>query len=142
MVGYQSASWFRCIALYGSIFMAEALFGLARDRGIFAAVRRPLPWQLFLLTLLPIGADGISHMLGLRENNAWFDALSGGAFTGFSVGDGVGTLNWWLRVVSGSLMGFCAGWLVFPWVQRAVDEARRPYGPAGAMPPTAPGSAN
>ena len=82
--------------------------------------------------------DGLIHMFGLRTDNAWFDTLTGGVFGSFSVGDTVGTLNWWLRIVTGILFGVAAvacsaspGWTA-PWPRSA------PPGPAAASCPPRP----
>ena len=93
-------------------------------------------WQVFLLLLVPVAVDGLTHMLGMRDNNAWFDQLTGGRFGDFSVGDSLGTLNWWLRVISGGLFGFAVVRFVYPWIQVAFDESRRMLWPEVAA--TAP----
>src|SRR5947209_14878621 len=85
----------------------------------------PISGKVFVLLLLPIAVDGITHLLGLREDNAWFDTLTGGRFGDFAVGDSLGTLNWWLRIITGSLFGFALVRLVYPWIQFAFDEGRR-----------------
>jgi uncharacterized membrane protein len=148
LFGYQVAYCYRNSAIYTTIVLTGLLYALARRQGPagpLAGLLRPLRWQIFLLLILPMAVDGMSHLLGLRETNAWFDTLTGGRFGDFSVGDSLGTLNWWLRIISGALFGFAVVRLVFPWVQVAFDESRRmvwlappPVRPPAAMRPAAP----
>ncbi|HEX6605340.1 MAG TPA: DUF2085 domain-containing protein [Chloroflexia bacterium] len=139
LFGYQVAYCYRNSAIYTTIFLGGLLFAAAR-RGAFggrlAWMLRPIRWQVFVVLLVPIAVDGLTHMFGLREDNAWFDTLTGGRFGDFSVGDSAGTLNWWLRVISGAIFGFAVVRLVYPWVLRAVEESRSVYWvPAAPVPP-------
>lgn|GEM_PF-295212 len=138
LFGYQVAYCYRNTAIYSTIFVLGLLFAAAR-RGRFggrlAWMLRPLRWQVFLLLLVPIGLDGMTHLLGLREDNAWFDLLTGGRFGDFSVGDTLGTLNWWLRIITGSLFGFAIVRLIYPWIQIAFDESRHLAGAPPLRPP-------
>ena len=129
LFGYEVALCWRCSAIYAAFSLTGIVFSYARERGgFFSWLLTPMALPLFFIALTPIGVDGLSHALGFRADNAWFDSLTGGAFGSFSVGDSVGTLNWWLRISSGGLMGFAAAWLILPWVQRAINESRNPYG--------------
>jgi uncharacterized membrane protein/glutaredoxin len=139
LFGYQVAYCYRNSAIYTTIFLGGLLFAAAR-RGAFggrlAWMLRPIRWQVFVVLLVPIAVDGLTHMFGLREDNTWFDTLTGGRFGDFSVGDSAGTLNWWLRVISGAIFGFAVVRLVYPWVLRAVEESRSVYWvPAAPVPP-------
>jgi uncharacterized membrane protein len=139
LFGYQVAYCYRNSAIYTTIFLGGLLFAAARRGalgGRLAWMLRPIRWQVFVVLLVPIAVDGLTHMFGLREDNAWFDTLTGGRFGDFSVGDSLGTLNWWLRVISGAIFGFAVVRLAYPWVLRAVDESRSVYWvPATPVPP-------
>src|SRR6185369_5795937 len=92
-----------------------------------------------LLCLLPALIDGLTHMFGLRVDNAWFDTLTGGRFGDFSVGDSAGTLNWWLRVTTGVLAGAAAVLFAYPWMNRTLSEEQAYWGRIGtySRPPVA-----
>lgn len=134
LFGYQVANCFRCSALYGSIFATGLVYAAAR-RGRFggrlAWMLRPITWLRFGLLLVPIAIDGLTHLLGVRDDNAWFDHLTGGQFGSFSVGDGLGTLNWWLRIISGLLFGYAVIRLLYPWLAVVLDHPtyHRPVAP-------------
>ncbi|MGI8587642.1 MAG: DUF2085 domain-containing protein [Chloroflexia bacterium] len=123
--GYQVAYCYRNTAIYTSVFLAGLLYSAARDGAPWPAwMRRPIRPTVFVLLLLPVAVDGLTHMLGFREDNAWFDTLTGGRFGDFSVGDTIGTLNWWLRVITGVIFGFAVVQFIYPWVQTALNESR------------------
>ncbi len=127
LFGYQAANCFRDDAIYVTVFVMGLLYARARTRGPggpLAWMRTPIRLQTFALLITPMAVDGMTHLLGLRDDNAWFDMLTGGVFGSFSVGDAVGTLNWWLRIITGALFGFALVRLIYPWVQVAFDESR------------------
>jgi uncharacterized membrane protein len=90
--GYKMAYCERDTAIY----LAILLFGL------FLALsgrRLPrLPLRLYLLLLVPIAADGLTQLLGLRES------------------------TWLLRTLSGGLFGVATAWLFFPDLDRAIRQ--------------------
>jgi uncharacterized membrane protein len=99
--GHQVGFCHRCAALYSSIVVAGLLFGLLR-RHI-----RPISLKIGGLLLLPILIDGLTHMV---------DDLSGLGFRGG--GDAIGTLNFWLRMITGALVGVVMLLAVYPRVER------------------------
>ncbi len=81
--------------------------------------------------ILPMFIDGVSHVVtdvtgwGLRSMNGWALAITGGIFgPGFYQGSTLGTLNWLLRTVTGSLFGFASVWLVYPYLEMAFADIR------------------
>ncbi|MDQ2809448.1 MAG: DUF2085 domain-containing protein [Chloroflexota bacterium] len=127
LFGYQVAYCWRNSAIYTTIFVGGLLYARARQGGYTGRLGwllRPIAWPLFVLALVPLGVDGFSHLLGLRETNAWFDTLTGGLFGTFSVGDAVGTLNWWLRIFTGTLFGYAVVRLLYPLVGLTLDQSR------------------
>ncbi|MBZ0306230.1 MAG: DUF2085 domain-containing protein, partial [Anaerolineae bacterium] len=95
----------------------------------------PLSIWIFGLTLLPMGIDGITHMIsdfdglfaGFRYNNAWLETLTGGIFAdNFYVGDSLGSFNSLMRLISGLSFGFGTVFFVFPYLQRAFEPVDQP----------------
>jgi uncharacterized membrane protein len=119
LFGYEVASCMRCNALYGGMVLFGVLYALARDRHIPSLrwLRNPLPVWAFILMLLPILIDGVSHMLGLR------DITGEGYFGDFWLGSQVGSLNFWLRIITGLLAGLAAVWFAAPRMDRSVQES-------------------
>lgn len=122
ILGYQVAYCQRDTAIYTTIFLAGLLFGLLRRR------LRPLPGWAFLLFSAPMALDGLTQTprsllpsWPLREENAWAVFLTGGALPSwFYAGDAVGSLNWWLRTITGTLFGLGLAWTVYPWIEREI----------------------
>jgi uncharacterized membrane protein len=105
--GHQVGFCHRCVAMYSSIVAAGLLFGLLRRR------IRPASLKIGGLLLLPILIDGLTHMV---------DDLSGLGFRGG--GDAIGTLNFWLRMITGALVGIAMLLAVYPRVERDLGAAR------------------
>jgi uncharacterized membrane protein len=125
-IGYKMAIAHRLTAIHGGLF-----FGL-----LFGLVRRwlkPLPWKVSLLLIAPMVVDGLTHMLtdfvpGItwRATNAWAVVLTNGALgSDFYQGTTIGTLNWLLRTVTGSLFAIACVWLAYPHLERGFREAGR-----------------
>jgi uncharacterized membrane protein len=110
--GHQVGFCHRCVALYSSIVVAGLLFGLLRRR------MHPISLKVGGLLLLPILIDGLTHMV---------DDLSGLGFRGG--GDAIGSLNFWLRMITGALVGVVVLLAIYPRVERdlrsAVDKMTR-----------------
>lgn len=99
LFGQQMAMCQRDLAIYGSMGIAGLVFGLSRSRW------SPLPWRWYLLSLLPIGVDGLTQLLGFRES------------------------SWGLRLLTGTLFGGATVWLAYPYLERfaadiLAEEAR------------------
>ena len=122
--GYQVAFCYRNTALYGGVVLFGLFYNFARGRagGPFPFLKRQLPWWGFVLLLLPMMVDGVTHMLGLREG---FDWTMDASFGSFYIGSQPFSLNWWLRVSTGLLASLGAVWFAFPRMQRAVDDAEQ-----------------
>jgi uncharacterized membrane protein len=124
-MGYKVAYSDRMVSMYTGMFIGGLLFGLMRR------LLHPLNWRLFVLVgVIPIFVDGFTHMLndltglGFRDNHMWLAALtSASVSTTFMSGDAIGSLNWWLRLVTGLLFGVTVVWFTFPYVQREMSKA-------------------
>ena len=94
--------------------------------------KHPISWRLLVLTLLPLGVDGFSHLIndalygvsgtGFRDTNAWLAALSGQHWPAFYAGDHVGTFNWWMRLLTGLLAAWGLAFFAFPGIDRLIDD--------------------
>ena len=96
ITGYKLAICQRDVAIYGSILLAGMIYGLLRRRG----PPRGLPLKAYLLFLIPIGLDGITQLIGLRQS------------------------NWWLRTITGALFGIASVWLIYPRIDAAITSTR------------------
>lgn len=99
--GYQVAYCHRCTAMYTSILAAGLLFGALRRR------ITPAPPGIGWLLLLPILLDGGTHLMD--------DVLKIGFRGG---GDGVGSLNFMLRMLTGLLVGVAVLVTLYPRLER------------------------
>lgn len=124
-IGFKMAIAHRLTAIHTALFVGGLLWGL---------VGRRLPRLSivgYLLLILPMALDGGSHMvseitrLGFRDSNAWAIGLTSGLLPpSFYVGTTVGTLNWLLRTLTGTLFGLATVWFVFPYLAEGFDDIR------------------
>jgi len=87
---------------------------------------RAMPVWLWVLLLVPLGIDGISHTIsdainfgaGFRDTNAWLAALTNNALPAtFYAGDAIGSFNWWMRLLTGLLAGFGTMRFILPMLE-------------------------
>ena len=99
--GYQVAFCHREAAMYTALFVLGLLFGLVRER--------VKPWPLWIggLLLVPMLLDGGIHLLD--------DVLGLGLRAG---GDAIGTLNFWLRMLTGLLFAVAVLMTIYPRLER------------------------
>jgi uncharacterized membrane protein len=123
-IGNESMGWKvawsdRMISFYMSIWFLAVLWWPIRRKV------KPLPWWGFILFLLPIIVDGGTHMLsdlagigqGFRDTNQWLAVMTSNSFpASFYSGDALGSLNSWMRLVTGFLAGLGITWFVFPLI--------------------------
>ncbi len=96
ILGFKVAICQRDIAIYGAVLLAGLIYGLVRRPG------RQLSLWIYLLFLIPIGVDGFTQLLGLRES------------------------DWLLRTVTGALFGAASVWFAYPYVDDAMSELVAP----------------
>ena len=125
-IGFKMAMAHRTTAIFGALFVAGLAYALLRRRSPVL----PLKWYPVLLA--PMAMDGLSHMLseitglGFRATNAWAAWLTGGALDpAFFTGTGIGSLNWLLRTLTGTLVGLATVWLLYPMLDKAFADSRR-----------------
>lgn len=129
-VGFKVAIAHRLTAIHTAMFVAGLLWAL---------IGRRLPRLsvlAFVLLALPMAFDGGSHMLseitrlGFRDSNVWAVWLTGGLFpSSFYVGTTIGSLNWLLRTVTGTLFGLAAIWFFFPYLSGGFGGVRHELEP-------------
>jgi uncharacterized membrane protein len=107
-LGQQVAYCHRDVALYTTIALGGVCFSLVRRHV------PPLPVRVALLLTLPILLDGGSHLL---------DDLLGGVLRGGA--DDIGSLNFWLRMITGVLFGLVAVATLYPRIERDLAPLQR-----------------
>jgi uncharacterized membrane protein len=104
--GYQVAYCHRCAAMYTSILAAGLLFSVVRRRIAPASLR------IAGLLLVPMLLDGGTHLID--------DALGIGFRGG---GDGIGSVNFALRMLTGLLVGIAVLVTLYPRLERELETA-------------------
>ncbi len=118
-MGWKIAWSDRMIWFYASVWFFAALWFPFRRK------IKPLSWWGLVLLLLPIALDGGSHAIsdfagigqGFRDSNLWLAQLTSHALpVTFYAGDGLGSFNSIMRLISGLLAGLGITWLAFPYI--------------------------
>ena len=121
-MGWKVAWSDRMISLWGGLFVASLMYALVRKR--LPGALKLLP---FVLLLMPMGLDGFTHFLadfqpmgyGFRDTNDWLRILTSGMFSdGFYRGDGLGSFNSLMRLVTGVLAGWGIAFFALPYLDR------------------------
>ena len=117
-MGFKVAFSDRMISLYASMWSAALVVRLLKDR------IKPLPILPWVLLMLPLGLDGVSHFVsdvlggvagGFRFTNDWLQILTGNAFaSSFYQGDAWGSFNSLMRLASGIVAGIATIMLILP----------------------------
>jgi uncharacterized membrane protein len=130
-MGWKVAWSDRMVSMYSSILVFGLLWWPFRQR------IKPLAWWVFILLMIPMAIDGISHFIsdfaglgqGFRDSNAWLAALTNNAFpVTFYAGDTLGSVNSWLRLLTGVLFGFATVWFSFPYLNGWFEDFTRQIG--------------
>jgi uncharacterized membrane protein len=104
ILGYQMCLCSRCLAIYSALLTGGILLALVRNTRAVAS----LDWKYWMLALVPMGLDGGTQLIGLRESNVW------------------------LRLFTGALFGLATAWFLFP----LIEESSRDPEPAPTPGPT------
>ncbi len=127
-MGYKVAWSDRMISLYTSVWIGSLLYALLRRR------IKPMPLLLAGALLVPIIVDGSTHLIadlqgfgqGFRDTNTWLSALFGNALpSSFYAGDGWGSFNSLMRLVTGILAGLALAWVALPRIDPLITNDRR-----------------
>jgi len=125
--GWKVAWSDRMVSMYTSLFIFAILWQPLRKMG----KRLPI-WGLILL-ILPLFLDGATHAIsdfsgigqGFRDSNLWLKYILGSNLSSsFYSGDGIGSFNSWMRIISGILFGLGVIWFSFPYLDRWLREAQ------------------
>lgn len=129
-MGWKVAWSDRMVYMYTTPLFVAVIYAFLRGR-----VRiKPLPLWGFFVLLLPMLIDGGTHWLsdlagfgqGFRETNAWLATLTNQAFPpAFYAGDGLGSFNSLMRLLSGVAFGVAVGWLLYPNMDRMFLPPRK-----------------
>jgi len=119
LMGWKIAWSDRMISFYTSVWLFALILSPLRQKVSH------LPLKGFVLFILPLVVDGVTHMLsdlagigqGFRDSNEWLVALTNNALSpSFYAGDGLGSFNSWMRLITGLLAGLGIVWFVFPYI--------------------------
>jgi len=136
-LGWKVAWSDRMVYMYTAPLMVAIWYAIRRRRGPV----QPLSLLAFGMFLLPMAVDGTTHWLsdlpgltaGFRYDNAWLAALTGRILPDwFYAGDGFGSFNSLMRLISGVTFGVGIGGLLFPYLDQAFAPrfpARQPGNP-------------
>ncbi len=118
-MGWKVAWSDRMVSMYTSLLVFGLLWWPMRHRV------RPIPWWCLILFLLPMALDGTSHMIsdlwgmgaGFRYTNEWLAGLTNNSLpSSFYFGNGLGSFNSWMRLLTGVLFGAGVVWFGFPYL--------------------------
>lgn len=125
--GWKVAWSDRMVYMYGSLWIISAVYWvLSRHRAW-----KPLPIWLFALLLVPMAADGITHLLsdgsglaaGFRYDNAWLAALTNNSLPdSFYRGDALGSFNSLMRLITGVLFAVATAGLALPFLDQEMTR--------------------
>ena len=127
-IGYKTGLNHRMIAIFVGIILGGFIWSLRKGKPNLSIFQ-------FILMSLPLLVDGFSHMAsengsGFRETNNWFAVLTGNLFTAvFYTGTIPGTLNWWIRSLTGLLFGLGLVWFLFPRFSNYFYDRRKQLEP-------------
>ncbi len=116
-MGYKVAWSDRMVSMYTSLPLAALVWWPLRRR------LPPLPWWGLGLFLLPMAIDGGTHVLsdlqglgqGFRYTNEWLAVITGGGLPqSFYLGNGLGSFNSWMRLITGLQFGIGVMWFTMP----------------------------
>ena len=127
-MGWKMAWSDRMISAYGGVWLAGSLYAVLGRRAPHLSLTA---WAL--LGIVPIFADGITHMLndivagttgtGFRDANAWLQLLTVNALpAAFYNGDQLGSFNSWMRWITGFLFSFTTVFALFPIIAEAMQN--------------------
>jgi len=129
-MGWKVAWSDRMVSMYTSVlFVAWIWYPLRKKIKI-------LPWWGFMLFMLPMAVDGITHMVsdfsgvgqGFRDSNLWLAQLTNFKYAStFYAGDALGSFNSWMRLFTGIMFGIGAVLFGFPYIAEIFETDAEKY---------------
>ena len=131
-------------AMGWKVAWSDRMTSMYLSLAVFVALYRPvlrrlrLPWWIFVLLLVPLAVDGVSHAAsdlagigaGFRDGNAWLAALTNNSLPEtFYAGDALGSFNSWMRLLTGLLFGLGVAGLALPQLEAAFGARSHPLNP-------------
>ncbi|MBZ0292068.1 MAG: DUF2085 domain-containing protein [Anaerolineae bacterium] len=125
-LGWKVAWSDRMVYMYGSLWLASVIYGVLARQCIRI---KPISLFVFVLLILPMAADGGTHLLsdlsgiarGFRYTNAWLAGLTGNVFSdSFYRGDAIGSFNSLMRLLTGILFGVACAVLGIPLIDQSM----------------------
>ncbi len=127
-IGYKTALNHRMLAIFVGLLVGASLWTMG--------ILRPKDERLLLAFLtLPMMLDAIGHMFseriyGLQDINLLIVLLSGRVFSlEFYAATAIGSLNWWLRTLTGLLFGLATSWYLGSYFEHKFGEIIRQVEP-------------
>ncbi|MEZ4666485.1 MAG: DUF2085 domain-containing protein [Anaerolineae bacterium] len=128
-LGWKVAWSDRMVYMYGGIWLAGIFYALLKRHHRI----QPLKLPFFVLLLLPMILDGVTHTLSdasgglsgsFRYHNQWLTDLTGNRLPiWFYTGDAFGSFNSWMRFISGITFAVGVVWLIYPFINRGISES-------------------
>jgi uncharacterized membrane protein len=124
-MGWKVAWSDRMISMYTSILLVSWIWYPFRKR----LANFPI-WGFFIF-LIPMALDGTTHMIsdfagigqGFRDHNVWLAEITNYQFLpAFYSGDGIGSFNSWMRLVSGLSFGIGVVLFGFPYLDEVFES--------------------
>lgn len=120
-LGWKLAWSDRMVSFYSTVWLSAIAWSPLRRK------LKPLPWWVFVLLLMPMFVDGITHAVsdfsglghGFRDSNDWLQALTNNRLPLLYAGDALGSFNSWARLLTGVLAGLGIAWFALPHVERS-----------------------
>lgn len=129
-IGFKMALNHRMTAIFIGLFIGWLAWGL------FSSFRPSITRIKLGLMVLPMLADALSHMADeragsvFRVGNWWLAWLSGNAFPPeFYSGTTIGSLDWWLRTLTGFLFGLGTAWYLARYFETQFADIRAQIAP-------------
>jgi uncharacterized membrane protein len=129
-MGWKVAWSDRMISMYSSVLFAAWIWYPFRKK------IKIVPWWGFMIFLLPMVVDGVTHMIsdfsgigqGFRDSNLWLAELTNFKFVAaFYAGDALGSFNSWMRLFSGIMFGVGAVLFAFPYIAEIFESDAEKY---------------
>lgn len=131
--GYKAAFSDRMFSMYGGALLGGLFYAWLARRQKWV---NPLPIWALILMALPMAIDGTTHLLsdlpglplsGFRDVNAWAYPIFGNQSAEFYTGSTTGTLNMWLRLITGLLFGTGIAMFAYPYLGMGFYDIHEEY---------------